>query len=320
MLILTLPTVVSCENLRFIEQIVSNPLVDGVRYNSGGDSPFTSRWIMQQIRQITDRHSKLLYVDLEGRQMRIARWSPFSKGSVILNRDFSIKLPGLIHFRRAGWFKIVNSAPEERKIFFQTIQRRQEYYLGESQSVNILSDDLEVKGYLNGYDKDYLRAAVECGVNRFMLSFFEKQSDIDEFMVAYYASGGGSLPAPELILKIESVKGVEYVEKKYSQSPKTRLMAARDDLFLSFKERRKDFLEALKLIVEKDAYAIVASKLMSGLENHGELSMGDMVDLVLMNKFGYRSFMWQDELTHNFREAIANWKDVAVPILNSDKY
>lgn len=314
MLIVTLPTIVSLRDLELVLEIASRPEVSGARYNSGGMSPYSPKWILEEIKKITDRFGKILYLDLEGRQARVAHWSPLSRGVATLNRDFKITLPGLINFRRVGWFEIVNALPAQRKIFFNPKRTKGDYYLGESQSVNIVAREFEIDGYLNGLDLKYLRAAADLGIDKFMLSFAEAQNDTDEFRSAY--RGFASKDPSEIVLKIESLKGIKFVKNSYRPEKGIRLMAARDDLFLSYIGQRKEFLAALRLIAQTDRKAIMASRLMAGLEYSGELTIGDLADLALMREFGYETFMWQDELAGNFQEAMRNWTEIALPILS----
>jgi len=303
MLIATLPTFTGTKAQNLSEEILKHPLIDAARYNTGGDSPYAPKQILEILKPIADRYGKILYVDLEGRQVRVARWTPFSRGVATLNRDFTIELPGQIHFRRAGWCDIVNAKPEERKIFFKPHRMREEYYLGESQSVNVIAKNFEVKGYLQDSDFEYIKTAVELGISHFMLSFVESIEDISELR---------DLPKAHLVLKIESQKGIEFVKKTPKKTlKKFQLMAARDDLFLSFVDRRSEFLDALKLIVKRDKNAILASKIMSGLlEYSSEVTIGDMTDIVLMNQFGYKHFMFSDELADCFTIAIHDWQEI----------
>jgi hypothetical protein len=115
-----------------------------------------------------------------------------------------------------------------------------------------------------------------------------------------------------VVLKIESLKGIEFVRRTPRKILKEfQLMAARDDLFLSFVDKRPEFLDALKLIVEKDRKAILASKIMSGLlEYPYEATIGDMADIELMRQFGYKYFMFPDELADCFELTMRNWQEV----------
>lgn len=318
MLIATLPTMVSAQSKKMAEIIISHPLIGGVRYNTGGASPYTPRQILETIKPVADSCGKTLYVDLEGRQVRIAGWTPFSRGTVTLNRDFTIELPAKINFRKMGWFEVVNALPEERKIFFEPCRTKQEWYLGESQSVHILAKKFEVRGYLNDSDLEYMAEASDLGIPNFMLSFVEYSSDVREFLNAYKKINH-VLP-DKIVLKIESQRGVKLLEG-LSLHKRYRLMAARDDLFLAFADKRSQVLNALKLIIKTDPEAILASRLMSGLLGYQEeLTLGDITDIALMGKYGYKNFMLADEMTDVFESAMQNWQNIALPLLESVKW
>ena len=322
MLIATLPTLTGPDQERLSEKIIRHPLIEAVRYNTGGDSPYPPKKILETLKPIAEKYGKLLYIDLEGRQVRVAKGSPQSRGSVTLNRDFAIELPALIHFRRMGWFDAVNAVPEERKIFFKPRKTREECYLGESQSVHVVAKNFEVQdAYLNGNDFDYISAAIELGINNFMLSFFEAADDLVEFYEMYYSNGACPCPPdPRIVLKIESQRGIEFLKNNPpSLFRECQLMAARDDLFLSFFGKRAEFLNALKLIVAKDRNAIVASRILSGLERHDEVTLGDMADIKLMSLFRYKHFMLSDELADCFDIAMQDWQEIIMPIMKEEE-
>ncbi len=302
MLIATLPTLVSEADLHLAEKIFSHPLVSAARYNTGGDSPLAPGQIIARLAAIAKMSRKDLWVDLEGRQLRVAEWTPFERGSVVLNQDFDIELPGKIFFRRAGWCKITGVNAAKGKIYFEPMVPRTNYFLGKSQSVHVVAKAFELKGYVGGSDTLYIEAAARAGLNKFMLSFVEKEADIAE---AKRIMANVGLADVDLIAKIESVKGLAC-----ARNFKIKLMAARDDLWLSFVNNRQDFLGALRQIISIDHGAIVASRLLSGLENGGEVSMGDVADVELMKRYGYKNFMFSDELSRNFEAAMQAWQTI----------
>lgn len=315
MLIMTLPTLRSAADLTRVEAMLRHPLAGAARYNTGGASPYPPREIVRALALIAKRYGKPLYFDLEGRQVRVARWSPQSSGVVTLNRDFSLTLPARIFFRRAGWFDIVDAEPAKRKVFFVPQRTRGEYYLGESQSVHIVAEDFSVRGYLSWQDRRYIRAAARTGLSRFMLSFVEQDDDIGEVLEVYRSSARFDAP-PKLVAKVESLRGLEWVvESQARAASDVRLMAARDDLFLALVDRRALMLEALRFIVDEDPGAIVASRLLSGFESSGEVTLADMADIALMAQYGYRHFMLSDEFADRFDEALEEWQKVIAPLL-----
>lgn len=317
MVIATLPTFTSGDSVRQGIRIFNHPLIHAVRYNTGGDSPLSPAEILNTLSIEAKRFNKKVYIDLEGRQVRVAHWTPFQRGSVVLNKDFEIELPGRIHFRGLGWFDITNAQPQERKIYFNSPdQLSPNYYLGESQSVHITAKKFETKKYLDNNDFKYIRAAINAGIATFMLSFVETGRDVYEFYAAYNdCNRSDTLLEPEVILKIESKTGVEFAKKtNIFMNSKTRLMAARDDLFLAYNNCKGEFLKALKIIIKKDPEAVLASKIMSGPEHGQDITFGDMADLILMTKMGYKNYMFSDEITKYFDWAMANWQNTMLPL------
>lgn len=320
MLIATLPTITEMQSLGVATNIIAHPLINAVRYNSGGDSPLSPYEILAKLKFIADQYGKQLYIDLEGRQTRIAHWTPSERGSIEVNRNFSITLPAKVYVRNVGWFDVVNAVPENKKFYLSPKDGLRDYYFGESQSVHVVAKQFEVRGYLGGRDVEYINAAVSLGLRNFMLSFVESSDDVDEFYDAYYANKPGkSFRKANVVLKIESVRGVEFV-KRFGKKVLSafHLMAARDDLFISFVDQEANVIDALRLIAERDNDAIVASRIFSGLEYRGEIALSDIEDILLMQSFGYQRFMLSDGLVNKFSQTIEAWERTVMPMLEKE--
>lgn len=306
MLIGTLPTLVSDSSLILAERMISHPLVLGVRYNTGGDSPFEPMEILTRMKELTDKYDKTLYVDLEGRQLRLARWTLFKRKALTLNRDFSVVPPAKVHVRGAGWFDLVAADPTQRKIYIDGGPDLGEYYFGESQSVHVIGGDFKVRGYLGGLDREYIRCSIKLGIACFMLSFFEEESDLKEFHSCFPRR---IRRRQHKIFKIESQKALGFIRNRQIR-PDEQLMAARDDLFLSFGDKPIGIIEALKDIIMADPFAIVASRILQGFQLTGGVTMGDITDIILMSRIGYKNFMFSDGLAKKFSEAIKIWEEM----------
>ncbi len=314
MLIGTLPTLVSISSLALAEKMVSHPLISGVRYNTGGDSPLEPLDILTRVKKLTDKYRKILYVDLEGRQLRIARWTPFDAGVVILNRDFEITPPARVFVRNAGWFDLVAADPTKRRVYLENGPDLDNYSFGESQSVHIVGGNFKVRGYLGGLDSEYIKNSRKLGINHFMLSFVEEEADLNEF---YSHLPRKSKARPFLVLKIESQKSMGLISNR-QMLLNEQLMAARDDLFISFDDKPVGIFEALKKIVEINPNAIVASRILSGFQSTGTITMGDISDIILMSRIGYKNFMFSDGLAKRFSEAIEIWEEI-IPFLKKKR-
>jgi len=308
MIIETLPHFYQSE---LIEKIVSHPLVGGVRYNTGYRSPYSPKETLEKIVELTTKYGKKLWIDLEGRQLRVTGWSwPKKGGQITLNRAIDVDLPAKIHFRSDGWYNL--KLFHGKMIFIEPLPKQA---IGDGQTVNIQGDNLNIDSYLGGNDYAYIDAAVKLGIFNFMLSFVESLDDLAEFEEALFTSPGydySKNPA-EAWLKIESLKGLEFLDY-YADGLLLKedyhLIAARDDLLTNIGDNRAMMLPALKKIISLDPDAILASKIFSGLESEGDVSMGDLSDLELMHNWGYKNFMFSDGICQrHFDKAIKSWSD-----------
>lgn len=305
MLIATLPPV---HQEKLLREIVAHPSVAAVRYNTGVDSAFSPDETVRRILEVTRAFKKPLYIDLKGKQLRITEWSVPPYGPILLNHKIKADLPAEVVFRgddRCELKKIVGGC----RIYVDPSPR---HAVGKGQSINILAKNLEIKERLSENDPLYIKAAVDQGVNLFMFSFIESSEDVLSFEKVIREFGGSpDAPGSELVLKIESQRGIDFIRKtKFCRGGNYRLMAARDDLMIQI--GGLDMPKALALIAKKDPDAICASRLLQGLEQSGEVTMGDIADLQYMRRLGYRDFMLSDGVSRNhFAKAIEFWKKYA---------
>ena len=301
MLIATLPSI---HRQELLHQIVSCPEVGGVRYNTGMASPYDPEETLRIAKDEVDRCGKKLWVDLKGRQLRIVRWAVPDYGKIVLNHEVETDGEAYVIFR--GGDKHTLKLAHGDTIYVDPPPR---HAVGEGQSVNIIGNNVKIRGYLTEGDLAYIRAARKLGIYSFMLSFVEGWSDVAEVIAAY----GDSSDAPlDLRLKIESPAGMSFVTGLTEKSLRPHgLIAARDDLYATIGDRRSMIIKCLKAIVAKDPQAIVASRLFTGIERDGNLALSDITDIELMKRIGYEHFMLSDRICSlNFPETIVAWKEL----------
>lgn len=306
MLIATLPAIYQEELLM---KIVSHPLIDQVRYNVGVCSPYSPKETLEKIFALTNELGKKLWVDLKGRQLRIVQWSVPVYGKIILNHDLEVDCPANVFFRGNEWSEI--KVVKGNTIY---VDPPPAHAVGAGQAINIHGNNLNIKEYLTEDDKKYIEAACEFGIKNFMLSFVETLDDLDD--VIKIAQSGDV----ELVLKIESPKGLEFVDKTSVKTfEKYHLMAARDDLMINIGDNKAKILPALSKIILTDHNAILASSIFSGLEYSGFVSMGDLSDLRLMQFMGYKNFLLSDGIClRHFDKAMKIWQDFQSAIRGGD--
>lgn len=168
--------------------------------------------------------------------------------------------------------------------------------VGGGESLNILHPSLEIEGYLTDLDVRYIEAAKRAGIHTYMLSYVERDQDIDDLI---------SLdPDAVVVAKIESQKGLEWVSSNFRQTYKAqcplRLMAARGDLYVETAILRPEkILNPLELIAQSGPDSIVASRILTSLRDNPRPNCSDITDIDCMNKMGYRHFMIGDDICFN---------------------
>jgi hypothetical protein len=163
--------------------------------------------------------------------------------------------------------------------------------VGGGESINITDPSLKVEGYFTDLDLRYIEASRRLGIHRYMLSFVEEDGDLKEIL--------DRDPEAEIIAKIESQKGLDWVQKSYAKfRPKVRLMAARGDLYTEL-GRPDRILRALKEIIAADPDAIGASRILGSLRQNPKPACADITDVGCMMEMGFRSFMLGDDICFN---------------------
>lgn len=303
MLIVSLPPV---HQEKLLKEVISHPMVAAVRYNTGMDSAYSPQETLEKILKETTRCKKPLYIDLKGQQLRIQEWATLPFGPIILNHRIKVEPPAKVFFRGDDCSEL-KEVVDGNKIYVDPLPK---YPVGRGQAVNIVAKELVIEDYLTDNDILYIEAACSLEVLKFMLSFVESFRYVQELEKMIEDLGGAECQKKsEIIFKIESAKGIEFVNKLPKKlSKRYALMAARDDLMIQVGGLR--MLEAVKTMAAKDPNAICASRLLLGLEGVGTVSAADISDLRLMQLFGYKRFMFSDGISrNNFAKAIDFWRE-----------
>jgi hypothetical protein len=259
--------------------IIEHPLVDELRFNT--ISPLAENRHDMLARLSRETAGKRLWIDLKGRQLRIAKFAYLPYAYVSLSHRIRVTLPVDVYFRDC-----VSRAVELVEGDKLILSRRPIRVVGEGEPINILDESLQIDGYLTASDREYIAAARELGLHDYMLSFVEQPADVDEVIALD--------PAASVAAKIESRRGLAYVPRA-----RVRLVAARDDLYVQLGADKSGYVPALETIVNADPTAIVASHILGSLES-GSLSSADVADVELLLRLGYRQLMLSDTLC--FRE------------------
>ena len=187
---------------------------------------------------------------------------------------------------------IPSSITKREGLFFP---RRGQIGIRPGTSVNILHPSFKVKGFFTKNDIEYIKVAKRLNMHKYMLSYVECTNDVT-LMFKHD-------PLAEVVLKIESERGLEFVVNEYPKLKRRygnqlNLMAARGDLYMEI-NMPDQIIDASMKILEVEPNAIMASRLMGSLKYFPkkDVECADVTDLYANMMFGYKQFMVGDELT-----------------------
>ena len=265
----------------YLEEVLRHKRVSGIRLNTVMPVKGSYEELLKRIKDSADKNKKDLWIDLKCRQLRIKSFGvpPFTE--IELSHEIDVYTPCKAYFGSRSESATVLEVDKNRLIMQEGPKR----VVGPGESVTIVHPTLQVKGYLTDTDKKYIEAGNRVGINNYMLSFVEKAEDISEFRK--YNSNAN------LVAKIESQKGLDYVSNEYAGTP--RLMAARGDLFMQL-HWPHTVIGALEKILQKDNNAIVASRLFESLSESPEPRCEEISDVDNLLRMGYKNVMFGDEV------------------------
>jgi pyruvate kinase len=261
----------------FLEEVARHPLVDGFRLNTVMPIKESPREVLERLAQ----YDQPVWADLKGRQLRVvgAAIPPFTE--VVLSHRIRVETPVDAYFSDGNErARIV--AVDGNRIILEDGPRR---LIGPGESVNIIHPSLEIEGTLTETDMAYIAAMKELGMTKAMLSYVETSNDVYELRKL--------LPKADLLLKIETQRGLEFA-KKYG-SKHGHLIAARGDLYVEVLRPHK-IIDAVKTIIKADKHAVVASRIFDSLAWSPIPNCADIGDVAFLLEIGYRTFMLGDQV------------------------
>lgn len=229
-----------------------------------------------------------LYYDVKARQMRVRETIVFPDHMELkLNHPIEVETPVMVLFKAGADRALLEKVEGDGKHLI--FRGGPKYMVKEGESLHIRHPSLKVLGDpILDYEIEKIKKVVDFGIKRFYLSYVEDNLEIDELRKLIG-------PNAELILKIESKKGLDFIENKYVKSNNTRPMAARGDLYVEL-DRPHQILSAMKTIVKADPHSFVGSRLLLSCIHEPVPECDDFSDLAWLYDIGYRNFLLCDEL------------------------
>jgi len=261
----------------FLKDVARHPLVCGLRLNTVMPLKESPVEVLQRLSAL----GQPLWVDLKGRQLRVvgAAIPPYTE--VRVSHRLRVPTPVDAFFSDGDEHACIAAVDGDRLILEDGPRR----LIGPGESVNIIHPALEIEGTLTELDRTYLAAMREVHLTRVMLSYVEYPSDVEEVQTL--------LPGTEVVLKIESQRGLTYVREH--GAGQGRLMAARGDLYVEVLRPHR-IVGALRDIVAADPHAVVASRIFDSLGRYPVPESADIGDVAFLLGLGYRTFMLGDQV------------------------
>jgi len=267
----------------FIDEVLKHERVEGIRLNTVMPIKETEEELLKRLYGKAEKYNKDLWIDLKCRQLRVKTFGvpPFTE--IELSHNIELKTPCKAYFGERKYASTILEVDKNRLIMQEGPRR----VVGPGESVTIPDKSLKIEGYLTDSDKRYIEAANKADVKNFMLSFVEKEEDIEDFRKY------NNKKNINILAKIESQKGLAFLAP--NKDIKYGLMAARGDLYMEL-DWPHEIIDALELIISKDKNSVVASRIFDSLEDSLEPSSEDISDCDNLLRMGYRRLMFGDEV------------------------
>ncbi|MCA8924445.1 MAG: hypothetical protein KDD82_21725 [Planctomycetes bacterium] len=259
----------------FVGEVARHPFVRGLRLNTVMPIKGSKEETLERLAS----HGQPLWIDLKGRQLRVAEAAvpPFT--AVRLSHRIKVPTPTTAVFA-GGAERVEVLAVEGDRLILADGPRR---VLGPGESVNLPHPELEVEGVLTAEDEAWIRAARRVGQHDYLLSFVEQAADLEAVRALD--------PQARVRAKVESRKGLAFAKAH----PGTPLMAARGDLYLEV-EHPHEVLDAMRAVIAADPGAVAASRIFDSMAWQGEPTCAELSDVAFLCHLGYRRFMLGDEV------------------------
>lgn len=238
-------------------QFLRDPRLSGIRLNGATLLADTLQQELDILRGTLPTHAAWTpcYFDVKGRQLRVVEVldNPAFL-DVRLNHPIRVATPTVVLFKAGADAGLLGSVSEDG--YRLTFAANPQFSVRAGESLHIRHPSLEVGGAIfTDAEKERIAAVVASGlIDRWFVSYVEEQRDLDEFRELVGKTA-------EVLLKIESQRGVNFAVTAFDKEPGLRLVAACGDLYVEV-ERPHYILNAVKAIVVADPEALVGSRLM----------------------------------------------------------
>jgi hypothetical protein len=271
-----------------------DPRIQGMRLNSAMVETADLDRELDIIKQLRPRVP--LWFDIKGRQLRVRE--AIDAGDhleLVLNHPIQVHTPTPVLLKAGSDSAyLVGLEDAGKRLVFGPGHQSPNFKVKVGESVCVRHPSFKMLGRVfPDYEIEKIRKVHAAGFRRYYLSYVESEDDIAQLRELVGES--------QVIAKIESRAGLEYVARDFKPADNLALLCARGDLYVEV-NKPHDILAATKLIVRRDPRAIVGSRIMLSLvpKKPGETveipECHDFTDLAWLRDIGYRRMLLCDEI------------------------
>lgn len=271
------------------ERFQEDTRLTGIRLNSAMMSNPELDKELLTIEKLNRSRKVDLFFDVKARQPRVTWVDEDNKErlDLRLNHPIKCKTPCVVIFKGGVDHAELDHLEEGgRRLVFNGGPR---YKVKPGESLYVRDPSLHIGGDLFiPEEKLKIEKCRKAGFKKWFLSYVEEERDLDQF---FELAGKDN----EVWLKIESMRGLDFVARHFKKRENLVLVAARGDLYVEI-DRPHNIAGALRMIVNADPEACVASRILLSVVDGPVPSCADFLELQWLHDVGYRRMMLCDEL------------------------
>lgn len=278
--------VTMCPSFPHFKRFAEDTRISGIRFNTA----MTSLDELDKELAVLAKTptSTPIFYDVKGRQLRITGVETKDGNlELTLNHPIEVDTPCEVLFKAGADIALLDNIKDQRLIF----DGGPGYRLVPGESLHIRNKsfkNIREGSIFSQLEMEKINKAKAAGISKFFLSYVEKQSDIDQLQEIVGKDA-------EIWLKIESIPGMRFVHNNFRKADNLVLVAARGDLFVEL-DKPHHMIEALRLIIDRDPYACVGSRLLLSIVDSPVPSCSDLLEIAWLHDVGYRRMMLCDEI------------------------
>jgi pyruvate kinase len=270
-------------------RFASDSRLSGIRLNSAMVDTSELDHELALIAELPRGHVPL-YFDIKGRQLRVRE--AINAGDhleLILNHPIQVNTPCTV-LLKAGSDNalLVELKDGGTRLVFGPGDGSPHYKVKPGESVCVRDRSFRMLGdVFPDYEIEKIEKVHKAGFTKYFLSYVESDRDIDQLREM--------VGDAEIVAKIESRAGLEYVANRFKPADNLSLLAARGDLYVEV-DKPHEILAATKMIAQKDPYAMAGSRIFLSLVRESIPECHDFTDIAWLYDIGYRRMMLCDEI------------------------